>query len=291
MNISNLIRLHWAALRALLVLTVILGLGYPLLIWLIAQLPGLRDNANGSLLLRNGQPVGSALIGQSFTDADGNPLPQYFQSRPSAAGTGYDPLATSASNLGPENIVDAPDKPGLLTQVCTRSKAVADLEGVSGARPFCTGDGVGAVLSVIGPRDPNGIVTHPSRVVSINEPCDTTARPFLDIYHGVKVECAKSDEDYSVGQIVPVRGAAGDRPAVPADAVTASASGLDPHISPAYAEIQVRRVAAARGIGEDRIRALVADHTAGRTLGFFGEPRVNVLELNLELDARYPLKN
>ncbi len=291
MNISNLIRLHWAALRALLVLTVILGLGYPLLIWLIAQLPGLRDNANGSLLLRNGQPVGSALIGQSFTDADGNPLPQYFQSRPSAAGTGYDPLATSASNLGPENIVDAPDKPGLLTQVCTRSKAVADLEGVSGARPFCTGDGVGAVLSVIGPRDPNGIVTHPSRVVSINEPCDTTARPFLDIYHGVKVECAKSDEDYSVGQIVPVRGAAGDRPAVPADAVTASASGLDPHISPAYAEIQVRRVAAARGIDEDRVRALVADQTAGRTLGFFGEPRVNVLELNLELDARYPLKN
>lgn len=291
MNISNLIRLHWAALRALLVLTVVLGLGYPLLIWLIAQLPGLRDNANGSLLLRNGQPVGSALIGQSFTDADGNPLPQYFQSRPSAAGTGYDPLATSASNLGPENIVDAPDKPGLLTQVCTRSKAVADLEGVSGARPFCTGDGVGAVLSVIGPRDPNGMVTHPTRVVSINEPCDTTARPFLDTYHGVKVECAKGDEDYSVGQIVPVRGAAGDRPAVPADAVTASASGLDPHISPAYAEIQVRRVAAARGIGEDRIRALVADHTAGRTLGFFGEPRVNVLELNLELDARYPLKN
>lgn len=291
MNISNLIRLHWAALRALLVLTVILGLGYPLLIWLIAQLPGLRDNANGSLLLRNGQPVGSALIGQSFTDADGNPLPQYFQSRPSAAGTGYDPLATSASNLGPENIVDAPDKPGLLTQVCTRSKAVADLEGVSGARPFCTGDGVGAVLSVIGPRDPNGMVTHPTRVVSINEPCDTTARPFLDIYHGVKVECAKSDEDYSVGQIVPVRGAAGDRPAVPADAVTASASGLDPHISPAYAEIQVRRVAAARGIDEDRVRALVADQTAGRTLGFFGEPRVNVLELNLELDARYPLKN
>lgn len=291
MNISNLIRLHWAALRALLVLTVVLGLGYPLLIWLIAQLPGLRDNANGSLLLRNGQPVGSALIGQSFTDADGNPLPQYFQSRPSAAGTGYDPLATSASNLGPENIVDAPDKPGLLTQVCTRSKAVADLEGVSGARPFCTGDGVGAVLSVIGPRDPNGMVTHPTRVVSINEPCDTTARPFLDIYHGVKVECAKSDEDYSVGQIVPVRGAAGDRPAVPADAVTASASGLDPHISPAYAEIQVRRVAAARGIDEDRVRALVADQTAGRTLGFFGEPRVNVLELNLELDARYPLKN
>jgi len=291
MNLSSLVRQHWAALRALLVLTVILGIGYPLFIWLVAQIPGLKDKADGSIVEVNGKPVGSSLIGQLFTDGDGTPMPQYFQSRPSAAGTGYDPLATSASNLGPENIVDAPDKPGLLTQVCTRSKAVADLEGVSGARPFCTGDGVGAVLSVIGPRDPNGMVTHPTRVVSINEPCGTTARPFLDTYHGVKVECAKGDEDYSVGQIVPVRGAAGDRPAVPADAVTASASGLDPHISPAYAEIQVRRVAAARGIGEDRIRALVADQTAGRTLGFFGEPRVNVLELNLELDARYPLKN
>ena len=108
MNFSNLVRQHWAALRALLVLTVIVGIAYPVFIWLVAQLPGLRDKANGSIIEVDGKPVGSSLIGQSFTDSDGNPLPQYFQSRPSAAGDGYDPLATSASNLGPESIVDTP---------------------------------------------------------------------------------------------------------------------------------------------------------------------------------------
>ena len=113
MRLSNLVRQHWAALRALLVLTVIVGIAYPLFIWLVAQLPGLRDNANGSIIEVDGKPVGSSLIGQSFTDKDGNPLPQYFQSRPSAAGDGYDPLATSASNLGPESIVDTPGDPSL----------------------------------------------------------------------------------------------------------------------------------------------------------------------------------
>ena len=108
MKLSNLVRQHWAALRALLVLTVIVGLAYPVFIWLVAQLPGLRDKADGSIIEADGKPVGSSLIGQSFTDSDGNPLPQYFQSRPSAAGDGYDPLATSASNLGPESVVDTP---------------------------------------------------------------------------------------------------------------------------------------------------------------------------------------
>ena len=226
MNFSNLVRQHWAALRALLVLTVIVGLAYPVLIWLIAQIPGLRDNANGSIIEVDGKPVGSSLIGQSFTDSDGNPLPQYFQSRPSAAGDGYDPLATSASNLGPESIVDTPGDPSLpeddngaksslLTLVCSRSAAVGELEGVDGSRPFCTGDGVGAVLSVIGPRDARGNVVHPTKVVSVNEPCDTTKTPFLNTYEGVRVECAKYGEDYSIGQIVPIRGSA---PADPAGA-------------------------------------------------------------------------
>ena len=291
MNISNLIRQHLAALRALLVLTVILGLGYPALVWLIAQVPGLHDNANGSLLEVGGKPFGSRLIGQSFTDDKGNALPQYFQSRPSAAGNGYDPLATGASNLGPESVVDTAGKASLLTLVCSRSKAVGDLEGVSGARPFCTGDGVGAVLSVIGPRDSRGNVVHPTRVVSVNEPCTSTKRPFLDSYEGVHVECAKADEDYAIGQILPVRGAGPDHPAVPADAVTASGSGLDPHISPAYADLQVARVAGARGIGADDVRRVVAHNTAGRTLGFLGEPRVNVLELNAELDRKYPVRS
>lgn len=301
MNFSNLVRQHWAALRALLVLTVIVGIGYPLFIWLVAQIPGLKDNADGSIIEVNGKPVGSSLIGQLFTDDKGNALPKYFQSRPSAAGAGYDPLATSASNPGPESIVDTPADPSLpeddngykaslLTLVCSRSKAVGDLEGVDGKRPFCTGDGVGAVLSVIGPRDSRGNVVNPTKVVSINEPCTTTQQPFLNTYEGVRVECAKFGEDYAIGQIVPIKGAASD-PVVPADAVTASGSGLDPNISPAYADLQIARVATARGVSADQIRALVADHTDGRTLGFLGEPRVNVLELNIALDEKYPNKS
>src|SRR6202158_1073292 len=111
MRLSNLVRQHWAALRPLLVLTVITGIAYPLVIWLVALLPGLHDKAQGSIIEVNGKPVGSRLIGQLFTDSNGDPLPQYFQSRPSAAGNGYDPLSTSASNLGPESIVDTPADP------------------------------------------------------------------------------------------------------------------------------------------------------------------------------------
>lgn len=291
MNFSALVRQYWAALRALLVLTVIVGIGYPLFIWLVAQVPGLKDNADGSIIERDGKPVASRLIGQLFVDEKGSPLPQYFQSRPSAAGVGYDPLATSASNLGPESILDVPDKPSLLTQVCTRSKAVGEAEGVSGARPFCTGEGIGAVLSVIGPRDARGNVVHPTQVVSVNEPCGAIQRPFLDSYEGVRVQCAKAGEDYAAGQIVPIRGAAPSDPAVPADAVSASGSGLDPHISPAYAELQINRVAKARGVSAEQISQVLAGHTEGRTLGVFGEPRVNVVELNIALDKSYPLKN
>ncbi|CKI30629.1 potassium-transporting ATPase subunit C [Mycolicibacterium smegmatis] len=283
MSFTNIVRQHTAALRALLALTVVLGLGYPVFIWLVAQLPGLQDKADGSIIEVAGKSVGSSLIGQSFTDADGNPLPQYFQPRPSAAGDGYDPMATSASNLGPESVIDQPDKPSLLTQVCQRSRAVGDVDGISGARPFCTPAGVGAVLSVIGPRDSHGNVITPTRVVSVNEPCADTKAPFLYTYEGVRVECAEPGENYAVGQIVPVRGTAA--PQVPADAVTASGSGLDPDISPAYADLQVNRIASARGVDPQRVRELVAQHTEGRTLGFLGEPRVNVLELNIALDT------
>ncbi|MFQ6328085.1 potassium-transporting ATPase subunit C [Nocardia sp. CWNU-33] len=294
MRMSTWIRQHVAALRALLVLTAITGIVYPLAVFAVAQLPGLHDKAEGSLITIEGKTVGSSLIGQSFTDKDGNALVQYFQSRPSAAGEGYDPTSTAASNLGPESIVDTLDadpanvKLSLLSTVCSRSKEVGGREGVDGSRPFCTKDGVGAVLSVIGPRDADGEVSHPVQVVSVNEACPTT--PFLSTYKGVAVECAKPGEDYSVGRTVPIFGYAATDTPVPTDAITASGSGLDPHISPHYAAIQVARIAAARNISADQVREVVEANTDGRTLGFLGEPRVNVVELNLALDSRYPFR-
>lgn len=296
MRLPSWLGQHVAAARLLLVLTVICGLAYPLAITAVAQVPGLKDRASGSLVSYNGKDVGSSLIGQSFTDQDGKALVQYFQSRPSVAGDGYDPTSTSASNLGPESVVDTlgdpaqatnPDgdgsSPSLLTQVCARSLAIGTLDGVSGARPFCTPSGVGAVLAVFH-RD--GLTGPITRVVSLNEVAP--AVPFIAAYHGEQVEAAKFGADYSKGIVTPIRGTAPDKPAVPADAVTASASGLDYQISPAYARLQVARVAKARGITVTQMENLVKAETTGRALGFMGEPGVNVLVLNLALDSRFP---
>lgn len=184
------------AIRAMLVLTLVLGVGYTLVVTGIGQLL-LPFQANGSPLADD---RGSSLIGQSFTDADGEALPEYFQSRPSAAGDGYDGAGSSGSNLGPEN-------PDLVAAIGERQAAIADREGVS-----------------------------------------------VD--------------------------------AVPADAVTASGSGLDPHISVAYALLQVPRVAAERGLPEQRVRDLVESRIQGRDLGFLGTERINVAELNLALDEQ-----
>ena len=299
MRLPSWIAQHLAALRALLVFTVVLGLAYPLALVAVAQLPGLAGKAQGSFLSgADGNPVGSKIIGQSFVDSDGNPLPQYFQSRPSAAGDGYDPTSTSASNLGPESVEDTLPVPGavdeegapdegsqsLLTQVCARSLAVGQLERVDGRRPFCTSDGVGAVLRVFRSEGLTGMVT---RVVSVNQACPVT--PFITAYEGVTVECAQPGEDYSGGVLTPIRGDAA-APAVPSDAVTASGSGLDPHISPAYAELQIARVARERGADPASVRQLVEGATTGRTLGFLGEAGVNVLELNLALDREFPAR-
>ncbi|MFY1594777.1 potassium-transporting ATPase subunit C [Micromonospora sp. WMMD737] len=293
MRLPNWLTQHLAALRALLVFTVLLGLAYPLALVAAGQLPGLSGKSDGSLLTAGGKTVGSALIGQSFTDADGNPVPRYFQSRPSAAGDGYDPTATAASNLGPESVVDTlstdPEtaSESLLTTVCARSKAVGELDGVDGRRPYCTNDGVGAVLAVFRTNGLTGAVT---RVVSVNQ--TTPATPFVTSWQGVPVELATPDQDYVAegALIVPVRGDAPAKPAVPADAVTASGSGLDPHISPAYAQLQVDRVARERGTDPAAVQRLVEQHTTGRALGFMGEPGVNVLALNLALDEQFPAR-
>jgi potassium-transporting ATPase KdpC subunit len=192
-------RTAWVAVRAMAVFTVLLGIGYTAVITGVGQL-ALPAQANGSLIRIDGKVVGSALIGQSFADAKGRPLPQWFQPRPSAAGeTGYDASASSGSNLGPEN-------PDLVKAIRERRAQVAAFNGVAPA-------------------------------------------------------------------------------GVPADAVTASASGLDPDISPAYALLQVDRVARARGIPAAEVRALVEAHIEGRDLGYLGEPRVDVLELNQALDG------
>jgi len=185
------------AVRAMVVFTLLLGVAYMLLITAVGQV-ALPFQANGSLITTaDGRVSGSQLIGQSFTDADGNALPQYFQSRPSAAGDGYDSTASSGSNWGPEN-------EDLIAAIEERKAASVGLDGS--------------------------------------------------------------------GQI-------------PADALTASASGLDPDISVANAERQVARVAEARGLSASEVESLVSAHTIPRDLGYLGDPRVNVVELNRALDA------
>jgi K+-transporting ATPase ATPase C chain len=173
-------------------LTLITGCIFPLLLFALGRLlyPG---QVSGSLLTRNGVVVGSRLIGQDFT------RPEYFHSRPSAAGTGYDGTSSGGTNLGPSN-------PKLIAAV------------------------------------------------------------------------RRLAEDYRRSNGLPP-----DAP-VPIDAVTSSGSGLDPHISPRNAELQIARVARARGLEETPVRLLVASHTEGPQLGFMGSPRISVLELNLALD-------
>jgi potassium-transporting ATPase KdpC subunit len=283
---------HLTALRVVLALTVLVGLVYPLAMTAAAQLPVLRTAAQGSpLTASDGKVVGSSLIGQSFTDAKGNPLPYYFQPRPSNAGAGYDATASGAGNLGPDSVVDTlpvkgdpnSGKQSLLTQVCSRSLQVGRLEHVDGSRPYCTPDGVGAVLGVY---RADGTTGKALRVVSLDQACP--ARPFLASYQGVKVECAQPGADYSKAVVTPIRGNAPADPVVPADAVTASASGLDPDISPAYARLQAPRVARERHIGEAAVLKLIEQYTTGRALGVLGEPGVNVVELDLALDHYYP---
>jgi len=188
------IRTYGVALRAVLLTTVLLGVVYTTVVTVVGQLV-LPWQANGSPLTVDGRAVGSALIGQSFADENGDPLPEWFQSRPSAAG--YDGGASTGSNHGPEN-------EDLIDAITDRRARIAGFDGVS------------------------------------------------------------PDE-------------------IPADALTASGSGLDPHISPPYALLQAPRVAEARGLPVDVVRALVESHIQQRDLGYLGEQTVNVLQLNIDL--------
>jgi potassium-transporting ATPase KdpC subunit len=203
-RLPSFLRQYIAALRMLAVLTVLCGIIYPVVMWGVAQ-AAFKNQANGSLVTVNGKVVGSSLLCQEFVDAKGNPLPQYFQERPSAASSssvkndyGCDPEYSGASNLGANNST-------LLTTVKQRQEQIAAFDHVA---------------------------------IS----------------------------------------------AIPPDAVTASGSGLDPAISPAYAAIQVTRVAAARHLPVSEVKSLVSKYTQSRSLGFLGEPRVDVLTLNIALD-------
>jgi potassium-transporting ATPase KdpC subunit len=248
-----------ASLIMLVVVTVALGFGYPLIVTGLSQI-FFRNQANGSLLYHDGKLVGSALLGQEFTNAKGNPLPQYFQPRPSDAGTGYEGNDSGASNLGPSN----PLLIGFVAGVNT-----VGLDGQpSKTNPFATKADPACV-----PLTPQGTpVTSPSP--------------------GQKYEKTASGEYVCDPDTIPERAIAyrqfnGMAPGapVPVDAVTASGSGLDPDISVQNALDQAPRVARARHLAAHTVIALVHRYTQGSEWGFLGEPTVNVLELNLGLDG------
>ncbi|MGB7219620.1 MAG: potassium-transporting ATPase subunit C [Vicinamibacterales bacterium] len=238
------------AFMMMVVMTILTGLIYPAVITGIAQVL-FPSQANGSLIVQDGKVIGSRLIGQSFTK------PEYFQPRPSAAGGGYDPTASAGSNLGPTSAKFINGT----TKKDDKGNDVADFLGIK-ARivHYCLDNEIAYDSSV---------------------PLDTfrDAQGNLD---DAKLITAFGDEKAPL-VFTP-------KAPIPADAVMASASGLDPHISPANALVQVTRVAKARGVSVEQLQALLAQHTAGRSLGFLGEPAVNVLELNLALDEQFPPK-
>jgi potassium-transporting ATPase KdpC subunit len=232
------------ALRMMVVMTVLTGLVYPAVITGIAQVV-FRDQANGSLILSNGQVVGSRLIGQNFTK------PEYFHPRPSAAGNGYDPTASAGSNLGPTSakLING------TTKMDDKKIEVVDFDGIKDRIVhYCVDNDIpyDSSIPLDGFKDAQGNLDDVKLIKAFND--DKAPLVFTP------------------------------KTPIPADAVTASASGLDPHISPGNAQAQEARVAKARGISVEQVRDLMVQHTERRSLGFLGEPSVNVLELNLALD-------
>jgi K+-transporting ATPase ATPase C chain len=248
------------AAAATLVLAVLTGIIYPMAVWAVGQ-GAFNYRANGSFIKdTKGQVVGSALIGQEFLDKQGNPMPQYFQPRPSDAGTGYTANASAASNLGPGDPRLVGFIPGLNT---------VGLDGnTSATNPFAT------------PGDPYCV------------PIDAkTGNPVTSPSAGQQYAKNKDGTYVCDANTVPERAIAyrqlnglDAKAIVPVDAVTASFSGLDPDISVANADLQAARVAKARDLPVATVMSLLKAHTDNRLLGVIGEKTINVLDLNLALD-------
>lgn len=238
-------------LRIKLFMTLLVGVVYPLGITGICQLV-FPYRANGSLVTSGGNVIGSELIAQGFTK------PEYFQARPSWAGTGYDATASGGSNLGPTSAK-------LLygtTKVDEKTKTeVVDFDGIS--------------LRIVHYVVDNDLAYE----------CSSPLEQFKDSNGSLNdVKLIKAFNDAKNPLVFRAKAP------IPSDAVTGSASGLDPQISPANADMQAARVAKARGILVDQVKQLIASLTTGAELGLLGEPRVNVLRLNLALDQRFPAK-
>ena len=234
--------------RLTLIFTILTGLLYPAVMTGVSELI-FPKQASGSLVSVNGKVVGSSLIGQPFAK------PEYFHPRPSAAGSGYDATASSGTNLGPTSAK-------LLhgtTKMDDKKNEVVDFDGINvRIVHYCVDNDIPYESSV--PldqfKDPHGDLDDVKLIKAFND--DKTPLLFK----------AKAP--------------------IPPDAVTGSSSGLDPHISPANAEAQAPRVAKARGVSADQIKQLVPQFTGRADLGFLGEPRVNVLMLNIALDQKFP---
>ena len=244
------------ALIVVVIMTVGLGLVYPLVVTGIAQV-AFNGKANNSLIKVNGKAVGSSLLGQSFTDKNGNPIPKYFQSRPSAAGTGYDASSSSASNLGPSN----PNLIGNIPGVAISTKT----------NPFAT------------PSDPYCVPVQATDKAG-NDITDKAGNPVYEKNNDGTYVCDPNTVPERVLAYRQLNGL-GPNVKVPVDAVTASGSGLDPDISIANADLQAPTVARARHLPLATVTGLIAADTTGRSLGVLGDPGVNVLTLNLALDA------
>lgn len=235
--------------RLTLVFTILTGLLYPAAMTGVSQLIFPRQ-ANGSLLTVNGKVVGSSLIGQNFSKAE------YFHPRPSSAGSGYDATASSGSNLGPTSAK-------LLngtTKMDDKKNEVVDFDGIK--------------LRTVHYSVENDVPYESS--VALDNFKD--AKGELD-----DVKLIKAFNDDKAPLVFQAKAS------IPADALTASGSGLDPHISPANAEIQAARVAKTHHASVDDIKSLIAHSTEPADLGFLGEPRVNVNTLNIAMDQRFPM--